>query len=110
MNRIQLENLYKVNGLKDYRLRNTEDLHRVHSIDFKAVDGYSKLESLQFILALSIFRFIYLFTQAIEILKLFTQKAISIFYGLVIYYRANLIQNKTQANFCCHFSNNLIPL
>jgi hypothetical protein len=46
MNRNQIENLYKVNGLTDFRLRNTEDLLRVHGIDYKAVDGYSQLDDL----------------------------------------------------------------
>ncbi|MCO5388852.1 MAG: hypothetical protein NHB14_27215 [Desulfosporosinus sp.] len=44
MNRFQLEKLYEVNGLKDYRLRTTDDLLRVHGIDFKSVDGYSRLD------------------------------------------------------------------
>ena len=46
MNRSQLENLYRVNGLTDYKLRNTEDLLRVHGIDYKAVDGYNRLDDL----------------------------------------------------------------
>lgn len=44
MNRFQIENLYKVNGINDYELRNTDDLLRVHGIDFKAVDGYNMLD------------------------------------------------------------------
>lgn len=46
MERFQLENLYEVNGLSDYKLRNTEDLLKVHGINFKAVDGYSRLDDL----------------------------------------------------------------
>lgn len=46
MNRSQLENLYRVNGLTDFKLRNTDDLLRVHGIDFKAVDGYDRLDDL----------------------------------------------------------------
>lgn len=42
----KLENLYQVNGLKDFRLRNTEDLLRVHGIDYKAVGGYNRLDDL----------------------------------------------------------------
>ena len=46
MTRSQLENLYKVNGLTDYRLETTEDLLRVHGIDYKAVKGYAGLDDL----------------------------------------------------------------
>lgn len=46
MNRYQLENIYLTNGLKDFKLRTTEDLLKVHGIDFKAVDGYSRLDDL----------------------------------------------------------------
>lgn len=46
MNRNQIENLYKANGLKDFKLGTTEDLLKVHGIDFKAVDGYSRLDDL----------------------------------------------------------------
>lgn len=46
MNRFQIENIYKANGLMDYRLRNTEDLLRCHGIDYKAVDGYNRLDDL----------------------------------------------------------------
>lgn len=41
MNRRQLENLYKVNGLEDFRLRNTDDLLKVHGINYKGVAGYN---------------------------------------------------------------------
>lgn len=44
MNRFQLEKLYEVNGLNDYKLKTTDDLLRVHGIDFKAVEGYSRLD------------------------------------------------------------------
>lgn len=46
MNRFQLEKIYEVNGLEDYRLKTTDDLIKVHGIDFKAVDGYSRLDDL----------------------------------------------------------------
>lgn len=46
MNRLQLENIYLANGLDDFKLRNTEDLLKAHGIDFKAVDGYEKLDDL----------------------------------------------------------------
>lgn len=46
MNRSQIENLYKVNGLKDYKLKTTEDLLKVHGLDIKAVDGYNRLNDL----------------------------------------------------------------
>ena len=46
MNRSQLENLYRVNGLNDFKLRNTEDLLRVHGVDYKSVKGYSGLDDL----------------------------------------------------------------
>lgn len=46
MNRHQIENLYKANGLTDYQLKSTEDLLKTHGIDYKAVDGYSRLDEL----------------------------------------------------------------
>lgn len=46
MDRFQIENLYKANGLNKYKLRDTEDLLKVHGIDFKAVDGYNRLDDL----------------------------------------------------------------
>ncbi len=46
MTRIQLENIYKANGLNDYKLKTTEDLLKVHGIDFKAIKGYSELDDL----------------------------------------------------------------
>lgn len=46
MTRTQLENLYKVNGLTDYKLKTTEDLLKVHGIDYKAVKGYAGLDDL----------------------------------------------------------------
>lgn len=46
MNRFQLEKLYEVNGLKDYKLKTPEDLLKTHGIDFREVDGYSRLDDL----------------------------------------------------------------
>lgn len=42
----QLENLYKVNGLKDYKIKTTEDLLKVHGINFKEVEGYNRLDDI----------------------------------------------------------------
>ncbi|OPY63657.1 MAG: hypothetical protein A4E56_00380 [Pelotomaculum sp. PtaU1.Bin065] len=44
MERFQLENLYTANGITDYRLRNTDDLFKVHGINFKTVNGYDLLD------------------------------------------------------------------
>ena len=46
MNRCQLEKLYQVNGLKDYKLMTTDDLLKTHGINFKAVEGYGRLDDL----------------------------------------------------------------
>ncbi|KLU63697.1 hypothetical protein DEAC_c43830 [Desulfosporosinus acididurans] len=46
MNRFQLEKLYEVNGLKDYKLKTPEDLLKTHGIDFREVDGYNRLDDL----------------------------------------------------------------
>jgi len=46
MNRSQVENLYKVNGLYDYKLKSTEDLLKVHGVDFQEVNGYKRLDDL----------------------------------------------------------------
>lgn len=47
MTREQLENLYKVNGLADYKLQTAEDLLKVHGIDYKAVNGYAGLDDIK---------------------------------------------------------------
>lgn len=44
MERFQIENLYKANGITDYKLKNTNDLLRAHGIDYKAVNGYNQLD------------------------------------------------------------------
>lgn len=46
MNTNQIENIYKANGLKDYILLSTEDILRVHGIDFRVVDGYNRLDDI----------------------------------------------------------------
>lgn len=46
MDRNQLENIYLANGLKDFKLRTTEDLLKVHGIDYRNVDGYNRLDDL----------------------------------------------------------------
>lgn len=44
MNRSQIENLYIVNGLTDFRIRNIEDILKTHGVNVKAIDGYSRLD------------------------------------------------------------------
>lgn len=46
MNRAQLEKIYKSNGIKDFKLRNIEDILKIHGVDFKTVDGYNRLDDL----------------------------------------------------------------
>lgn len=46
MNRNQIEKLYEINGLDDYILNSTDDILKVHGIDFKAVNGYNRLDDL----------------------------------------------------------------
>ena len=43
MNRNQIENLYMVNGLGDFRLRNLGDLMKCHGINARNIEGYSEL-------------------------------------------------------------------
>lgn len=42
----QIENLYKLNGLNDFELKNTDDLLRVHGFDYEKIDGYNRLDDL----------------------------------------------------------------
>lgn len=42
----QIKNVYKNNGLVDYKLKSPEDLLKVHGIDFKKVSGYNRLDDL----------------------------------------------------------------
>lgn len=42
----QIRHLYLNNGLNDCKLRNTEDLLRVHKVDFKSINGYIMLDDL----------------------------------------------------------------
>jgi len=44
MNRFQLENLYEINGLNNYKLKTTEDIIKCHGINYKDVDGYNRLD------------------------------------------------------------------
>jgi len=44
--RFQIEKMYEINGLKDYKLKTTGDLLKVHGIDFKEVRGYNRLDDL----------------------------------------------------------------
>ena len=46
MERKQVENIYIANGLKDFQLRSTDDLLRVHGIDYAAVEGYKRLDDI----------------------------------------------------------------
>ncbi|EOD01440.1 hypothetical protein [Caldisalinibacter kiritimatiensis] len=46
MRREQIENIYKMNGLTDYKLKNTEDLLKCHGIDYEKVEGYKQLDDL----------------------------------------------------------------
>ena len=41
-NRIQ--NMYRANGLPDCRLQTTEDLLKIHGIDFEELKGYARLD------------------------------------------------------------------
>lgn len=43
MEREQLENLYLVNGLGDFKLRNLGDLMKIHGINARTTEGFSKL-------------------------------------------------------------------
>ena len=43
MERFQLEKLYEVNGLKDYRLKTPVDLIKTHGIDYIEVNGFNRL-------------------------------------------------------------------
>lgn len=43
MNRFQMEKLYEVNGLKDYKLKTPVDLIKTHGIDYIEVDGFNRL-------------------------------------------------------------------
>lgn len=46
MKRSEIRKLYVENGIIDFKLRNTEDLFKVHGIDFKDVEGYIKLDEI----------------------------------------------------------------
>ena len=41
-----IEKLYKYYGITDYKLRNTEDLLKIHGVDFKAVKGYKDIDDI----------------------------------------------------------------
>ncbi len=47
MKREQIENIYKTNGIKNYKLRNTDELLKVHGIDFREVQGYNRLDDIR---------------------------------------------------------------
>jgi hypothetical protein len=42
----EIENFYKANGLKDCKLKTTEDLFKIHGVNFKAVEGYNNLDDI----------------------------------------------------------------
>jgi len=46
MDIFQYEKIYKANGLKDNLLRSTDDLLKIYGIDYREVDGYSRLDDL----------------------------------------------------------------
>lgn len=46
MKRSQLERLYRINGLEDYKLKNSIDLLKTHGIDYTEADGYNRLDDL----------------------------------------------------------------
>lgn len=46
MERYEVENLYKANGLNDFRLLNADDILKCHGIDVRAINGYSGLDDL----------------------------------------------------------------
>ena len=39
----QIKSLYKANEIKGYKLKDTEDLYKIHGVDFKTVKGYNEL-------------------------------------------------------------------
>lgn len=44
MERFQMENIYKVNGLSDYKIKNIDDLLKCHGIDCDNLNGYKYLK------------------------------------------------------------------
>ncbi|MFW6016691.1 MAG: hypothetical protein ACOCRK_09660 [bacterium] len=46
MNRKQIENLYKINGLEDFRLHTLDDLLKVHGIEYTEITGYDTLDEI----------------------------------------------------------------
>jgi hypothetical protein len=50
MKRYQIEKLYEENRLTDYKLRTTDDLMQIHSINFKEVEGYIGLDDINKVL------------------------------------------------------------
>ncbi|MEG3006124.1 MAG: hypothetical protein RR806_01515 [Oscillospiraceae bacterium] len=44
MNRQQIENIYKANGLSEYKLTTIEELQKVHGVNALEVKGYSDLK------------------------------------------------------------------
>lgn len=47
MTKNELENIYEINGLADYKLRSANDLLKVHSINHTKVEGYENLDNLK---------------------------------------------------------------
>jgi len=43
MNRFQIEKIYEVNGLKDYRLKSPVDLVKTHGIEYIEIEGFNRL-------------------------------------------------------------------
>lgn len=45
MDRKQMENIYKTNGLYDFKLRDLDDLYKIHGINYKEIKGYNELQN-----------------------------------------------------------------
>jgi len=41
-----IEHLYEKNGIKNYKLRDTQDLLKIHGVDFKEVKGYEDIDDI----------------------------------------------------------------
>lgn len=46
MDRFYIEKVYLLNGLSNCKLRSTEDLLKVHGIDFNSIEGYNRLDDI----------------------------------------------------------------
>lgn len=46
MERYQIENIYKINNINDYRLKSTDDLLKCHGINYIEVEGFKRLDDI----------------------------------------------------------------